>query len=343
MIDTIKFKIPIDNDIFSRIERKSIEFNKHDNEIDRTFIQILTKKIKVGSFDRHINIKVFDNEQVFLEFSAPKIFYGHNVFLVAPEQIIFICKTVHETLVKTFGKFPRPEFWEINRIDFCYAWKLPSEYVAEQVLNIFRGITVNRKKTHFYDTTVMYTGRTQSIKFYLKHPEFYEHDFKELKKEGKTDLAYNFLNISEGVLRFEVTLRNIALVREFYGQCKSTTIGLDNLIFTTKRCQLVLQKYLHKVLKLNNVRTMDNKSVFNKLKDCYGQSRARYLFLFYKLLFSTDRNEKDILKSYSRYQVWRNIKKLRECEVGISEDQMQVGFDFSIPSEYVVNNPLPTR
>ena len=342
MIDTIKFRIPIDSKLYNQIKAKSIEFTKRDNEIDHEFVKILTKQFHVGSFDRHINLRLFDDEYLFMEFSLPKIYYGHNVFLISAEQVFPICNQVRQTLVKLFGNFPDCIFWEICRVDFCYAWKLPSEYVAEQVLNIFRGIVIPKKQTHFYDTTVMWFGRTQSIKFYLKYPEFYEHDFKELKKQGFNDLAYNFLSISEGVLRFEVTLRNIALVREFYGQCQDRFISLSSDIFNTPRCQLVLQKYLKKVLKLENVKVMDNKTVYKLLDDMYGQTKARNLFLFYKLMFSTDRNEKTILSSYSRWQVYRNVKKLRDAGVGITSEQIKIGFDFSIPSDFVVNNTAPS-
>jgi II/X family phage/plasmid replication protein len=338
MIDTIKFRIWIDRDLYKTIRSKSIELSQKDNEIDREFVRILTKKFNVGSFDRHINIKLYDEEYIFMEFSIPKIYYGHNVFLIAPEKVIGICNEVRTVLFKMFGSFPDCCTWEISRIDFCYAWKLPSEYIAEQIVNILRNIEIKRKKMHYYDTSVMWYGRTQAIKFYLKYPEFYEHDFKELKKQGFNELAYNFLQISEGVLRFEVTLRNIALVREFYGSSADRYVALEPSIFNSARCLLILQKYLHKILKLENVSVMDNKTVYDKLVKELGIEKARRLFLFYKLLFTPDRNEKDILKSYSRWQVYRNLKELKACGIGISSDQLQIGFDFSIPSDFVVNN-----
>jgi len=339
MIDTIKFKIDIDRDLYRKIEKRSVEFRKFDHELNHEFVRILSKKFNVGSYDRHISITLYDDERIYMEFSLPKIFYGHNVYMISPEQVFPICEMVRKVLVSMFGYFPSISIWEINRIDFCYAWKLPSEYVAEQVLNIFRGITPPYKGIHNYDSSVMWYGRQHAIKFYLKYPEFYEHDFKELKKEGFTDRAYQFLNIAQGVLRFEVTLRNKSLVNEFYGRCSDKYVSLSKDVFNTKKCQTILNKYLYKVLKLRNVETMDNKTVYDKLIDAYGVVKARPIFLFYKLMFSPDSNEKLILKSYSRWQVYRYQKKLIDAGIGISADQLQVGFNFSIPSNYAVNFP----
>lgn len=341
MIDTIRFQIDISESVYIKIRSKSIELSQRDNELDKELVNILTKKFNVGSYDSHITIRLYNNELAYLEFSVPKMYYGHNVYMIAPEDIFFICDKVRAVLVKMFGEFPECYEWKIKRLDLCYAWKLPSEYIANQVMNIFRGLSVNRKKSHFYDTSVMWYGRTQCFKFYCKYPEFYEHDFKELKKKGFNDLAYQFLNIAEGVVRFEVTLRTTSLTREFYDDKMGSFITLDTDIFNTERITKVLYKYLHKIFKLTETQTMDNKTVYDKLRGEYGTNKARLLYAFYKLMYSTDMNEKLILKSYSRMQTYRYIKRLQDAGIGISSDKVQIGFDFSIPSDYAVNYPHP--
>lgn len=343
MIDTIRFQIEIDQDLYHRIRRLSVELSKRDNELEHEFVRILTKRFKVGSFDRHINIKLYDDSFVYLEFSVPKIFYGHNVYLISAEMTEHVCDMVRQTLIRMFGRFPEVYEWKIKRLDLCYAWRLPSEYVAEQMIGIFRGITINRKKHHFYDSSVMWYGSTQSIKFYQKYPEFYQHDFKELKKQNMTELAYQFLHIAEGVLRFEITLRGRALVREFCDDKQGNFLYVSPVYLRDDIIEKILNKYLKKVFKITKLKTMDNRTVYRKLEARYGTTKARNLYTFYKLLYSPDTNEKDILRSYSRYQAYRYISKLRECGIGISSDQAQIGFDFSIPSDYAVNEPRPRR
>lgn len=338
MIDTIKFKIPVDLKLHEKIAKKSVELLKYDHLSDRAMFKIFNKKINIGSYDRNINIFLYDEEYCSIEFSIPKLFYGHNVYMFYPEKINELVDELYKELIKIFDTFTNPIHWLITRLDLCYAWKLPNEEVANSVLQSLKGIEVSRMRRHIYDTTVMWNNGGSSIKFYLKHPEYYSHDFLELKKRNLLDIAYSFFDISEGVLRFEVTLRNNALARCFYGPTDVHCISLDPEIFNSQTLAQKLNKYMYKVLRLKNIEATDYKKIYNKLYNCYGTQQARHLFIFYKLLFSSDPQEKEILKTYSRYQVWRNSRKLQEANIGITTEILSQHFDLNIPSSYCINN-----
>jgi II/X family phage/plasmid replication protein len=339
MIDTIKFRIPISQKLHDIIQKKSIEISKFDHENDRSMFRFFNKKVKFGSYDRNVNIMLYDDNYCSIELSMPKLFYGHNVFMISSSQVIISAKELQKTLCKMFTTFPDIIFWEVTRLDICYAWKLPNEGVAEQIINILRGVDVPRMRKHYYDTSVMWNNKETAIKFYLKHPEYYTHDFKELKNTNNPELAYNFLMISEGVLRFEVTLRHRALASCFYGKTEDRCILLDEDIINDVVLIEKLNKYMLKVLRLKSIKATNYKEVFQNLKDFYGITQARNLFLYYKLLFTQDKNEKELLKTFSQPQKWRYTKKLQEAGIGLSTDIINESFDLQIPSEYSVNNP----
>ena len=343
MIDTIRCRIPIDQTTHDKIERMSMIFSKRDNEQDKEIIRICTKQINAGSFDRHISLKL-DDDILTIEFSVPKFVWGHNVFMVRPEEVLPICQKVRKTIEEKFCvSLLTADLWQLSRVDFCYAWKLPNQYLAEQIMEIFMNLQVKRKKAHFYDTSVTFSGRTQNYKFYLKNQEFWNHDFKELNKMGLTLMAYDFLKISEGVIRFEITLRGKSLAREFYGKCDDNVIMIESDIFTVPRITALLNKYMRKILKVSTFQTMDNKTVFDKLTVAYGLTKARNIYTFYRLLFSLDRKDKEILDSFSQPQRYRYIALIRSAGIGISSNDAHINFDLSIPSDAVVNSMNEAR
>ncbi len=147
-----------------------------------------------------------------LEFSVPKLWYGHNVHLLY--DFLSALRYLKETLDNLFqlkgkNKLPDPTEWLVKRVDICYAWRFPSQNDAKAYLNSLSKLHFPYKKPAIWpDQTIFFKGSTYSIKFYLKLPEFQEHDLKQLVKDGANyDWINEVENRARGVLRFEATLR----------------------------------------------------------------------------------------------------------------------------------------
>jgi hypothetical protein len=152
-----------------------------------------------------------------IELSLPKFWYGHNI------DLLYDFATALETLKKVLEenfklnrrKLPSIMDWQVWRLDYCYAWKLPSQGLAQQMLDSLKHIHYPRKRPCIFPTSLSFVGRTYSVKFYLKAPEFRTHDFPKLIK-AKVPLEWiNYLeDKADGVLRYEATLRRTYLKRQ---------------------------------------------------------------------------------------------------------------------------------
>ncbi len=152
-----------------------------------------------------------------VELSLPKLYYGHNIHLLY--DFTKALNLLKQLLEKRFsfsgrGKLVDIGQWQLWRLDCCYAWRMPSQEIAQQVLDSLKHLNYPRKKPVIYPTTILFVGNTYSLKFYLKLPEFKNHDLKALQK-AKASLGWiNHLEEkASGVLRCEATLRRNYLER----------------------------------------------------------------------------------------------------------------------------------
>lgn len=159
-----------------------------------------------------------------LEFSIPKFWYGHNIHLLHNFKPALADLRTKLNQQFRFGKklsLPDPDCWLVLRLDLCYAWRFADQQTAQHYLNSLKHLGYPKKKPIIYETSIVFAGGTLTVKFYLKEPEFYAHDRKELLK-AKASLEWiNWLElIAKGVLRCEVTLRTKYLRRQ-----KITTVA----------------------------------------------------------------------------------------------------------------------
>jgi hypothetical protein len=159
--------------------------------------------------------------KLWLEFSAPKFWYGHNIHLLY--DFLSALRMLNSKLNDLFrlkgrAKLPDPVYWQLYRVDLCYAWRFPTQTSAQEYLDSLKHLHYPRKTPIVYPTSIVFVGTTYSLKFYLKLPEFRVHDLKELRK-AKASLEWiNHLEaLAEGVLRCEITLRRKWLSREGLG------------------------------------------------------------------------------------------------------------------------------
>jgi hypothetical protein len=167
-----------------------------------------------------VNGEFIEADRTFLtlELSLPKFSYGHNIHLL--HEFTAAIAKLKKLLEKRFNLQTRAKLadigqWQIWRLDCCYAWRMPSQRIAQQVLDSLKHLHYPRKKPIIYPTSIVFGGSTYSVKFYLKLPEFKAHDLKALIKAKVSMDRINLLeNKADGVLRYEATLRRKYLERQ---------------------------------------------------------------------------------------------------------------------------------
>jgi II/X family phage/plasmid replication protein len=327
MIDTIKFEISGIYKVYEKIAEKSMESNKIDNEKEEMIFRYFNKDIPMGVFNYSVNLFSRDANIIYIEYSAPKIFYGHNVWLIdlyTVEEVIL--KKIHSNLEEYFEvELPHYSTWTLQRLDLCYAWKFPTDQKANEALDLLRVLNYPRKKTLTYDTSITFRGSTYTVKFYLKGPEYLKKDYKRLR-EINEEYGDSLISDSKGLLRYEVTIRKKQLVNIFHKK-KIYFSDINN----QKLLIGIMNQYLKNLLKYSTTAVVEFQDLANKIKSKFPLRKARRLIEFHQMYYSDNpakRNE--IINNYSRATIWRYKRDLAQAEVGVFNQGKKINFDFSI-------------
>lgn len=341
MIDTVKFKIPYSEDLVKDIYKVGVNVNLSFDSTNKKNprYQYFRGYKRLGSYDRNVNLFINTHQEtIFLELSLPKFVFGHNVFMLYPQEVEMVIYRLWAELNRTYNtKFPTPETWELYRLDLCYSWKLSSQSDAQAVLNRIKTFKFPYKRKETYRTGVFHKGgRLHSVKFYLKQPEFMKHDFKALKENSKTiEKAYSFADWSGGVLRFEVTLKRRFIVREFTRYERKYHIATQcDTIFS------ILGKFLSSAMSLGSVEFMSLEDARTRLDSFYTKRTANHLMQYWLLLQTYDNSELENILGLDRSSIYRRNKKLDDANMGLLQSGGNKDIKLSIPSEYSTNPPL---
>lgn len=208
MIDTVRFRTPIDGNTKKLIEsigRRTESYDMSTGEIYYSFTNVNLK----GSWETAIQLKV--NEKViikgkqyymlYVECSLHKLILGHNCYggsddlrkqLVYLQDILFKELYLHINLHEI----------TITRIDYAYVWKLKNQQQSINFIHQLHKVPYRGKQPkEKYDTTAFWRTTNWSMKVYDKLSDFQVHD---MKKSNFTEKFYKKL---PGLLRFEVTFR----------------------------------------------------------------------------------------------------------------------------------------
>lgn len=232
MIDTLKLGIPLTQSQHSKLQQLLIK----DENWQWVKFQPSTGELKLircrglahldqHSFSRDIRwdvSSVYRPNETFLtlELSVPKFWYGHNIHLLYGfvDALNYLKIILNQEL---HCRFADVMTWQVWRVDCCYSWRCPSQLIAQQMLDSLKRLHFPRKKPIIYPESILFAGGTYSVKFYLKLPEFLQHDRKVLLKDKASLEWINHLeDLAEGVLRYEATLR-----RKYLKRKKIETVG----------------------------------------------------------------------------------------------------------------------
>ena len=336
MIDTIILKIPVvvskPLTIKQLLKKYSIQYLKVNNITSVKVIDKTNAFFTIGSYDSKLSVFYDDTypDSVLVQYSVPKIVYGHNIYLCTIKDLFDSFVQVEEILVKIFGSCQPQNTWELIRLDICYAWRFSDDDYASRFIHYLNAFKLPRKKTQSFDTSVMQIGATYSTKFYLKRPEYLKHDFLRLRNINP-DLAYHIDYISQGVLRFECTLRRKALQYHL----KSDILGLS--LITEEKIQELLKYFFYKYFLSMPPKFMQSLHVLERLEKKFGTERAKSAYYFYLAYTSPNTQDMYIFKKlHHRTSITRYKKMLKDIQVGLLNG-FDVHIDFDIPSKNVVN------
>lgn len=322
MIDTIRFKIDWLSECFEKIKDKGDHFLQ-ENKTEGTKKYDFNKfTFNVPSYSYKINYCA-DERGLVIEFSIPKYAYGHNLKEIDVESSKIALETFRKELIRDIG-FPLPELaeWTITRIDLCKNIHFNNTEEAERVLKGYQRINYkNLHQVNYRNESTTWKATDYYMKFYMKGYEYIKHDHQRLNND-------ELLETSKKILRFEITLRTRILKRRFGGK-----ISINQL--TNEKVQNVLDFYMNEIQVLKP-QTNTIEEITDKLISKYGKTRAIQLLLFYQGYIQVPTWQKTAIKNnFSRTQIYRNIKLIKEAGIGVMSEREQAKKEYEEEIEKV--------
>lgn len=338
MIDTMRFKIEGSVEIYNAIKNKGIGKVLWDYENDTQKQVLVYQLLSVPRSFYKIYIQSQDYYNFFIEFSLPKFYFGTNIFMIYPSQVVNILLEVHQ-LLESFLKQPvaGPQVWIVQRVDYCYVWKFENYLYANWVLYSLSKYNYPRLNTVLYPTTLDHKGSTQKYEFYLKHDEFKAKEYSKLKKDGHVELANYLLEQSMNTLRYEIVQKKPKLKSLFGKEVTFSEVIAQSYIEKT------LRDGLKAIVNSSNLVSMTYPEALNIIYENLEARKAFNLTGFLNTWYPVDyatrmHNRKFLKEKLSQSTISKYKKKLRELDIGILVDKTDTkGFDLSIPSKKVIN------
>jgi II/X family phage/plasmid replication protein len=344
-IDTVRLKSPyIDDSLLRRIEAKCVLRQGIEVESGEVLYEITSGSL-LGSWDSRISIKPMREDFVMsssgrpvlhpsepyfiLECSAHKVFHGHNIY-GGPVDFQETCLALVEFLENLLDvELPPARNWLVRRVDWAENYRLL--YVAIQ--EFFEGLhTVQfprRRAAKFGAHSIHFPGSTTTVKMYHKGLEFREHDFKRLKYFFSLYRAYTnpsaqdaeansrwvnrkleaFQRLANNRLRVEVGIHAEKLDFDFGHQPYVHEVTSDYLKGVHDREVGRLMKEGKSPMEI----VRDNRSVSNRLRFVYGETRGSQLLGFWFQMAGL--GEEVARQNFSRTVFYRNRKALQDAGV----------------------------
>jgi hypothetical protein len=363
MIDTIRTKTILDSEKREKIASKSkekveIQHPKNTQEMEDMDLDGPCADLEIGDSDEWDNRYLYNEISVFfknchiktqiirgnlfLEFSAPKVIYGSNIYMLYPNKIEEVLETVRDIVENHYEvRLPGIEEWILQRLDICYAWRLPTEEDTKHLLATLASYEFPRKKkTIISDESLTYWGTTCKVKFYRKQPEYKAHSFGRPKKYTYAySNAKNMLEACKGILRFEVTMYKKQLQQIFKDK------DVNYSVINYAKIESLLVRFLSQLVKTDNFKLIDIREVYSKLETAYDKKKAVNLLQFLNMWFcenkEKERHSRLLLDNLlSTSTINNRLNAITEAGIGIIDTGGKcIDFDLSIPSKLATNSP----
>ncbi len=325
MYDTIEIiSPPLSPDIVNVLRLVMQKKCAYDLDTGEELYSLITGQL-AGSYDSRIALRFLGSPGgtcLKVSCSPHKLILGHNVF-GGPVDI----KNTIRYLVNYVGSLfniclPVYTGWLVARVDVAHVYDLDNLQNVKNYIASLRGAFYARRPgwSQHGLTGLYYPGRTTTLKFYSKGPEFKKHDAPRLAKcdkDGNLDIQELQL-IADRLLRIEVEVR----ARKLRNDGKSLIVGdLEDSYF--------LGVYMSEVLKvvdarLDSVKTFEQ--VRERLFDSYPKRTANRLLALWSRL--SVEGESRVRETMSSATFRRNVAELRE--VGVSWKGTDVGLQNNV-------------
>lgn len=327
-----------------------------------------------GSYDYRIRLKVDNTEwikedspvpkrvqtywHIVVECSLHKLMMNHNCY-GGPDDIkksiAYLVRFLEDVM---YVKLPHYEEWEVKRIDVAKIYHFKNKDICKKIVSNLRNSYYTRRKPRIYDTSVMFTGSTTSVKLYWKGPEFQKHDYKRIKKyilrevdknwnKDNCDLLQHKLALLQKhfdqvlekaycIIRYECEIKARKLKDEF----ENDTVLVKDL--NDEKLLNIADTELYKLIREDDNMDIVRRSdlVLERLHQEYGTSQANALYATWTKLVQF--GEDQTRETLSRTTYYRHKKLLIEagvswnCTVVNLKQYSIVPEDFSFTSDRYV-------
>lgn len=335
MIDTVGFKAQINYETYHKIREKTlmtqridketgaVEFEYDNGQTNHSDNYRIVYKIsdEYWTYDRSEDsngevqksrkcqaIKIAGIPHVKLEFSIPKILFGHNLHSVSIAIIfdaMYLVKRAFEEKYECI--LPSMHKWFCYRIDTCANYILNNEQEVRNYISYLSKLDYPRREPIKYgDSGIYFPSQQNTLKVYAKGPEFKKHDKNRFLDSDK---AYLFYAEAKNILRIEVEhKRRIRYLTKKYNS------QFDNLPDDRKE-EMYVQYLKHQIDRLNEA---------NLLPDAIPKEIDRELAqIDRKLLGIDDRSmmysrepapEETRMKTFEGYPQIMNLISIFDCK-----------------------------
>ena len=374
MYDTVVIKSP---EIDQETVQKILTFCRIYEGVDIFTGELLyrfTSGELEGSYDYRIRLKVDNTEwikedspvpkrvetywHVVVECSLHKLLMNHNCY-GGPDDIkrsiAYLVRFLEQVM---YVNLPNYEDWELKRIDVAKIYHFSDKNICKKIVNNMRNSYYTRRKPRIYDTSVMFSGSTTTVKIYWKGPEFKKHDYKRIKKYilREVDLSWNkdncdllqhklamlqkqfdqVLEKAYRIIRYECEIKPRKLKEAF----ENDTVLVKDL--DDEKLHNIAEKELYKLMKEDDNMDIVRRSdlVLERLHQLYTNSQANALYATWTKLVQF--GESQAKETISRATFYRHKKLLIEagvswlCSVANLKQFSVVPEDFSFTSDRYV-------
>lgn len=378
MIDTVCFLTPkIPKLYIDKIRSKLKFYICFDNEKMETVYEFSTGSI-LGSYDSSINIKINIDNSLKLTCSIHKIILGYNI-AYGSDNLLLLANCLKKILYKTLEvKLPDVLEWELIRVDYTLTFDLGSQENVESYINSLRmTASYARRETDGKDNQgVWLNGATTVIKFYNKQREYIKHDYKKIKNVAGVEKANELIDLSQGLLRVEVSIYSRKIKQLFqrtkyrktiYKEYKNASLKFgqrhpfvqafeplfkkNKVLLSDFKIDVIKKLWESEVLKVikdkeNVILVNKDNLVMEKLKENFSTRKVSSLYTFWTLL--STRGENYVKTLYNKATFYRLRKDLintgiswKDTNIYINTEHKVISFVPSLDSPFLydLNEP----
>lgn len=341
--DTVKLRSPfIDSSIMARIEQQCILRSGMHLGTGEVLYELHAGEL-LGSWDSRIAIKPMHEEHqadkngtvrmhpcepyLLVEASVHKAMLGHNVY-GGPTDFRKACCDLIALVEKLLDTdMPGADFWTVHRVDVANVFDLPKHSI-KQFFDSMQLLSFPRrgKKAMRTAQSLYFPGKTTTVKFYHKGPEFRVHDLARLRRffkilfshlygpdeklNDRVDRKVNALQrLADKRLRVEVEIHADKLQYDF-GRNPTVPEVSDEYL------QRIHDTEIERVLRegkqgMDTVRT--EQAVWARLQQNHPPKLAHVLHAFWQVM--AVRGDVIARERYTKPTFYRNRKLLEESGV----------------------------